>query len=111
MEKTYYIQQKQYWRQNDKDQQNKKKKKIESKNRKKDNSIDVLNDEQATYNTKHGHSEKKGNLKRGTVSLLIATLNNAKSNYNIEARMHKVQQNTTCCGVRDVGIETKRLIT
>ena len=46
---------------------------------------------------------KKGNLKRETESLLIATQNNAIRTNHIEARIDKTQQNSRCrlCGDKD----------
>ena len=46
---------------------------------------------------------RKGNLKRETESLLIATQENAMRTNNIKARINKTQQNSKCrlCGDRD----------
>ena len=46
---------------------------------------------------------RKGNLKRETESLLMATLNNAIRTNHIKARIDKTQQNSKCrlCGDRD----------
>ena len=46
---------------------------------------------------------KKGNLKRETESLLIASQDNAIRTNNIKARIDKMQQNSKCrlCGERD----------
>ena len=48
---------------------------------------------------------RKGNLKRETESLLIATQNAIKTNH-IKARIDKTQQNSQCslCGDRDENI-------
>ena len=47
--------------------------------------------------------QRKGNLKRETESLRVATLNNAIRTNHIKARMDKTQQNRICrlCGDRD----------
>ena len=46
---------------------------------------------------------RKGNLKRGTESLLIAAQDNAIRTNHIKARIDKMQQNSKCrlCGDRD----------
>ena len=46
---------------------------------------------------------KKGNLKRGTKSLLIAAQDNAIKNNYTKARIDKTQQNSSCalCDDRD----------
>ena len=46
---------------------------------------------------------RKGNLKRGTESLLIAAQDNAIRTNHIKARIDKTQQNSKCrlCGDRD----------
>ena len=64
--------------------------------------MDILNDEQAAFQTRKRRLGFKVNLKRETETLVIATQNNATGTNNIKTRTHKTQKNSICrlCGDR-----------